>query len=264
MAASTQLTDLERKRELRRKETAEVFTPEWLAQQMLDKIPPEVWADPSKTLLEPSCGDGIFVCLSIKKRLASGVSLFDAIRNTYAVDIMPDNIRECHLNVFTIIRDHFLFRLNAKELTAGEVRTQTILCTAIMVHNIRRTDDTLAENFDEWKTFDEMPESYKTQYLKKAESVIPRIIKLLDERTKAPVEVVPSVQPVAKPAAQPPKKKPAQIQDQPAKPASLKENDVEDLFAANKVKVKWQVRRFPRRKIHRPTCEERGLCYLGM
>lgn len=247
------------------KKFGEVFTPEWLAKQMLDKIPEVVWADPSKTLLEPSCGDGVFVTLSIKKRLACGVSLLDAIRNTYAIDIMADNIRECHLNVFAIIREHFFSRLNAKELTSGEVRTQTILCTAIMLHNIRRTDDTLAENFDNWKTFDEMPENHKVQYLKKTESVIPRIIKLLDERVKAPTEVMSSVKPIkpiAQSMVQPKEKKPVQAQAPSEKSTPIQENEVIDLFAANK--VKRHVRRDPRRKIHRPTCGERGLCYLGM
>jgi len=44
--------------QLRVKATGEIFTPTPLVQEILDKIPVEVFADPFKTFLDPSCGDG--------------------------------------------------------------------------------------------------------------------------------------------------------------------------------------------------------------
>ena len=170
------------KRELRKKATGEVMTPPWLAQQMLSKIPDSVWADPSKTLLEPSCGDGIFVCLSIKKRLSLGVSIEVAIRNTYAIDIMEDNICECRLNVFVIIRDNMRQSVRSGQQTEKEAYQQTLLLTAILFHNVRVTKDTLSENFDEWKTFDEESELVKRNFMKMAEKSIPVAIKKLEGR----------------------------------------------------------------------------------
>lgn len=187
-----QTLSLEQKRELRRKETSEVFTPIKQAQDMIDKIPETVWEDPSKTLLEPSCGDGIFVCLSIKKRLSLGVSIEDAIKNTYAIDIMGDNIRECHLNVFAIILDYFRTRFENGQLNREETRSQTQLCTAILFHNVRTTKDTLAENFDKWKTFDELSSRVKFSFMARAKRMIPKMIKRLESR-EAPKQTKPTV-----------------------------------------------------------------------
>jgi len=39
----------------------EVFTPPQLVNEMLDKLPQEVWLDPTKTWLDPACGTGNFL-----------------------------------------------------------------------------------------------------------------------------------------------------------------------------------------------------------
>jgi len=219
------------------KKFGEVFTPTFLAQEMIDKIPEAVWSDPSKTLLEPSCGDGVFVYLSIKKRLALGVPLIDAIKNTFAIDIMDDNIRECRLNVFAIIMDYFKVRFENKQLTREEVRSQTILCTAILFHNVRVTKDTLSENFSEWKTFDEESEVVKRNFLKMAEKSIPLAIKKLEDRetgkqthetinTKEPVKQLdfPEMKEVAEKTKRVVRKEPTRPQPQPIKPFVSQEN----------------------------------------
>jgi len=48
---------------LRVKKTAEVFTPQQLVVEMLDKLEsekPELFTDPTKTFIDNSCGDGEF------------------------------------------------------------------------------------------------------------------------------------------------------------------------------------------------------------
>jgi hypothetical protein len=84
---------------LRIKQTAEVFTPTLLVQEMLDKIEkenPEVFLDPNKTFLDNSCGDGQFLSeVVIRKMERSGCSLELALRTTYGVDLMDDNVIEC-------------------------------------------------------------------------------------------------------------------------------------------------------------------------
>lgn len=47
---------IEHKRKARRKQTAEEFTPLSLVNEMLDKLPPEVFQDPSKTFCDNSAG----------------------------------------------------------------------------------------------------------------------------------------------------------------------------------------------------------------
>lgn len=84
---------------LRVKQTAEVFTPTELVQEMLDKLEeqdPTLFSDPSKTFLDNSCGDGQFLSeVVIRKMERSGCSLEQALRTIYGVELMMDNVREC-------------------------------------------------------------------------------------------------------------------------------------------------------------------------
>jgi hypothetical protein len=84
---------------LRVKQTAEVFTPTELVQEMLDKLEeqdPTLFSDPSKTFLDNSCGDGQFLSeVVIRKMERSGCTLEQALRTTYGIELMEDNVREC-------------------------------------------------------------------------------------------------------------------------------------------------------------------------
>ena len=84
---------------LRIKQTAEVFTPTELVQEMLDKLEeqdPTLFSDSNKTFLDNSCGDGQFLSeVVIRKMERSGCSLEQALRTTYGVELMEDNVIEC-------------------------------------------------------------------------------------------------------------------------------------------------------------------------
>ena len=84
---------------LRIKKTAEVFTPQHLVTEMLDKLEsenPELFTDPNKTFIDNSCGDGEFLGeIVIRKIERSGCSLEQALSTTYGVDLMVDNVEEC-------------------------------------------------------------------------------------------------------------------------------------------------------------------------
>jgi hypothetical protein len=84
---------------LRVKQTAEVFTPTLLVQEMLDKLEeqdPTLFSDPIKTFLDNSCGDGQFLSeVVIRKIGRSGCTLEQALRTTYGVELMEDNVIEC-------------------------------------------------------------------------------------------------------------------------------------------------------------------------
>lgn len=84
---------------LRIKQTAEVFTPTALVQEMLDKLEkqdPTLFSNPNKTFLDNSCGDGQFLSeIVIRKIERSGCSLEQALRTTYGVELMEDNVIEC-------------------------------------------------------------------------------------------------------------------------------------------------------------------------
>lgn len=83
------------------KKNAEVYTPIHIVKQMVDLVEQEdsgsdVWAI-GKTWLEPSCGNGVFVGEIVRRKLMqcsdlkSGIS---ALKDVYAVDILPDNVQQ--------------------------------------------------------------------------------------------------------------------------------------------------------------------------
>jgi hypothetical protein len=84
---------------LRIKQTAEVFTPTQLVQEILDNLEkqdPTLFSDANKTFLDNSCGDGQFLSeVIIRKMERSNCSLEHALNTTYGVDLMMDNVIEC-------------------------------------------------------------------------------------------------------------------------------------------------------------------------
>ena len=67
-------------REGRRKQTAEVFTPDSLVNEMLDKLPPESWVE-NKSFCDPAAGNGNFLVWVLLKKLAKGHNSLDALRS---------------------------------------------------------------------------------------------------------------------------------------------------------------------------------------
>src|ERR1035437_1746291 len=89
-------------RKLRQKQTAEVFTPEALVNQILAKFPETVWGK-EKTFLDQSCGDGSFLVQILRIKLSKGHDSLQSLQSIYGVDIMQDNILECRVRLLKII-----------------------------------------------------------------------------------------------------------------------------------------------------------------
>ena len=79
----------------RQKATGEVFTPTPLVQEILDQLPTDVFTDPTKTFLDPSCGDGQFLGEVLIRKVESGADFETALSTIYGVDLMPDNVELC-------------------------------------------------------------------------------------------------------------------------------------------------------------------------
>lgn len=77
------------------KATGEVFTPTPLVQELLDKLPNEVFTDPGKTFLDNSCGDGQFLGEVLIRKMENGSTFEQALSTVYGVDLMQDNVNEC-------------------------------------------------------------------------------------------------------------------------------------------------------------------------
>ena len=92
------MSGIERDR-LRQKKTAEVFTPTYFVQQILDEEEtksPDMFTDENKNYMDNSCGDGqILAEVVIRKMERSNCTLEQALSTTYGVDLMEDNVKLC-------------------------------------------------------------------------------------------------------------------------------------------------------------------------
>ncbi len=123
-----------RSRQERRRETGEDFTPIPLVNEMLDHLPAEVWTNPNKTFLDPSCGDGNFLVEVKKRLLAAGHSEENALSRIFGIDIMHDNV------VAACERLGVDFNKNSKWAVS-----RTIVCADTLKYD---TNEKLAELFD--------------------------------------------------------------------------------------------------------------------
>jgi len=80
---------------LRVKATGEVFTPTHLVKHMLDELDQDIFTDPTKTFLDPACGDGQFIGEALIRKVKNGSTFEQALSTVYGVDLMQDNVELC-------------------------------------------------------------------------------------------------------------------------------------------------------------------------
>ena len=84
---------------IRIKQNAEVFTPTKSVIRKLDDLEnnrPDLFNNPKKTFLDPTCGDGQFLSeVIIRKMERSNCTLEQALSSTYGVELMEDNVKLC-------------------------------------------------------------------------------------------------------------------------------------------------------------------------
>ena len=97
--------DIKEKRKIRRKQTAEDFTPPTLVNEMLDKLPEEVWVDPKKTFCDPAGGNGNFLVAILQRKLLHGHPPLEALQSIFSVELMYDNVEELHHRLYLIVKD---------------------------------------------------------------------------------------------------------------------------------------------------------------
>ena len=92
------MSGIERNR-LRKKHTAEVFTPTYEVQKGLDDLErrkPTTFTDSNEIFLDNFCGDGqILSEVIIRKMERSNCTLEKALSTTYGVELMEDNVKLC-------------------------------------------------------------------------------------------------------------------------------------------------------------------------
>ena len=127
---------LEHKRKLRRKQTAEDFTPLALVNEMLDKLPPEVFSDPTKTFIDNSAGNGNFLIEVLRRKLALNHPPLQALSTIYGVELMADNVEEMKQRLLDALPDLD----DTQKQQAIEIINHNIVC-----------HDALTWDYENWK-----------------------------------------------------------------------------------------------------------------
>ena len=118
-------------------DVGEVFTPSWLVDELLNELPPNLFDDPTKTFIDPACGDGNFLIEVVKRKLMSGATPLQALSATYGVDIMPDNVVECRQRLFATV---------AASTDLNYSREPHLLKRYLKRRNLRKIQQTLRSN----------------------------------------------------------------------------------------------------------------------
>ena len=94
----------------------EVFTPEWMVNDMLDLVRDESERIDAR-VLEPACGEGAFLQEVLRRKLTTvraryGRNDFEcrhyallALMSTYGIELLADNAEICRANLFAIFTD---------------------------------------------------------------------------------------------------------------------------------------------------------------
>jgi len=118
------------KRSKRCKQTAEIFTPEWLVNDILDKLSiygPEMW-QPNRTFCDPACGNCNILIEVLKRKLKLGHDPIQAISTIYGADIMADNIKEGKSRLKAVLNDYITNNDNEK---IYRILENNIVCTPL-------------------------------------------------------------------------------------------------------------------------------------
>jgi hypothetical protein len=137
----------------------EVFTPQWLVENMLDLVKGETERIDSR-FLEPACGSGNFLVPVLRRKLAAveakyGQSEFEkrhyallAVMCTYGIELLADNIAECRANMLEALADYLnLSDTDELYLAAFNVLSQNIVHGDALT---MRMHDGHALTFAEW------------------------------------------------------------------------------------------------------------------
>lgn len=100
------------------KDFGEVFTPEFLVSEMLNKLPQEFFTSAEKTMLDNSCGNGNFLVKILEWRMKNDISQLDALKTIYGIELDPKNTIECRERL----------SLGSKDPEIWEVLNHNIIC----------------------------------------------------------------------------------------------------------------------------------------
>lgn len=123
------------KSEERVKEYAEVLTPKWLVEKMIDMVAEASEEDvksnqcanindPKSTVFEPCCGEGAFITSVLKRKLSASKTYDEKLlscKHCYGIDIQYDNVLICRDKLTKIAKDYDIKESEARFIFARNI-----------------------------------------------------------------------------------------------------------------------------------------------
>lgn len=106
----------------KRKKFGEVFTPISLVNEMLDKLPIDIFTT-DKTVLDNSCGTGNFLVEILNRRISNGMSHKRALETIYGVELQEDNVIACRANLMLNSTDPDLLAIVNRNIVHADALT---------------------------------------------------------------------------------------------------------------------------------------------
>jgi len=110
------------------KDKGEVYTPKRLVNEILDKLPKNIWSEKDKTFFDPACGNGNFLVEVVERKIKAGSTKWQALSTTFGVDIMDDNVKECRQRLLQIadVKQKRFIRLLEHTIVCGDTLKQPL------------------------------------------------------------------------------------------------------------------------------------------
>lgn len=104
--AKQRATEISKLKETPRdRKLGQIFTPSALVNEMLDKFPKDIWNDPTKTSLDPTCGNGNFIVEVIRRKVQAGNTVLQALATTYGVEIDKAHRDDCVARIIELANE---------------------------------------------------------------------------------------------------------------------------------------------------------------
>lgn len=119
------------KNKARVKEFGEVFTPDFIVNDMCDLIPSEIWDNIESTFLEPACGNGNFLVEILARKYERCKDEKDglkALASVFGMDIQSDNCEECRVRLLAQYIERFPKANGFAVILAVKILLNNIVC----------------------------------------------------------------------------------------------------------------------------------------
>lgn len=162
----------ENRRDLRKKHTAEIFTPKELINEILEKLPLNSW-EQGKSFCDPAAGNGNFLVEIYKWKVERyNHSPIKALSTLYAVELMADNVVEMKMRLYNMAKDYLGEEFDKKKEVIQKILQKNIVCHDALTYNFKFKDLnfivrnkgklTHLKNTNKWFTVEEVIERIKS------------------------------------------------------------------------------------------------------